>query len=71
MSAASAIEYLKKLPPDEPVFVLRAQDITAAGFVMAWANNLAHLTGVFSPKADEALDIAREMEAWPTQKVPD
>ena len=37
MTPAEGIEYLQGLPPNEPVFVLRAQDAYAPATVRAWA----------------------------------
>lgn len=48
---------------DEPVFVLRAADRCAPATVRDWAGR-ATGAGCPSAKIDEAMDIAREMEAW-------
>ncbi len=70
MKARAAIEYLKQLPPEEPVFVLRAQDQLAARTVGVWAT-LAEQEGVRSGKVAGARDCSEEMSRWPTQKLPD
>lgn len=72
---------LVKVAPDEPIFVLRAQDRTAPRVVRYWADRLCailhqrpgdHATTLCpSPKVQEALRCAEEMEQWPTRKTPD
>lgn len=61
---------LGKAGLDEPIFVLRAQDIHAADLVEKWAiwtragNTPEH-------KVDEAFRIVEAMRDWPTRKQPD
>ncbi len=82
---------LAKVAPDEPIFVLRAQDETAADTVRLWASHLLEMVKDEQPrdadnmpgtpamvrwsalmrKVHEALDLAAEMERWPTRKRPD
>jgi|HubBroStandDraft_6_1064221.scaffolds.fasta_scaffold107012_4 hypothetical protein len=53
---------------DEPVFLLRAQDETAAAVVRFWAA----LNSQGDPMAVElALEHARKMDAWPRKKTAD
>lgn len=57
-----------KIPADEPVFLLRAQDGTAAHVVRFWA--------MLNAEGDKnavqlALDHADRMDAWPTKKQAD
>lgn len=54
----------------EPVFTLRAQDALAAGLVTAWAVTAAKL-GTPAAKVARAFAIAKAMNAWPKQKIPD
>lgn len=58
------------VPRDEPVFLIRGQDVVGAAAVRAWAD-LAEANGA----APEILLVAREqadrMEAWPRKKTPD
>lgn len=61
---------LGKAADDEPVFILRGQDMIAADAVDWWANH-ASLLGAHPDKVREARDIAEEMRAWPKQKLPD
>lgn len=68
------IDYLKKLPPDEPVFILRAQDETAPGIVEVWADNIDDIRGERTPKTIEARRFAAEMRDWQAShpsKLPD
>ena len=61
---------LGRAADDEPVFVLRAQDVFAAGLVNAWAGEAG---GVGCPpeKVEEAHKLATQMRKWPTHKYPD
>ena len=61
---------LMKAEDDEPIFVLRAQDVLAAGVVRAWAEQAAR-AGCGDAKVHEAREIADAMERWPIRKVPD
>lgn len=60
--------------PDEPIFVLRAQDIIAPEIVREWAFR-AKKAGVPKEKVDEARRLADQMEDWQIEndrrKVPD
>lgn len=57
-----------KIPADEPVFILRAQDETAAATVRFWAA----LNSQGDPKAVELARIqARRMDMWPKKKTAD
>jgi hypothetical protein len=56
-------------PADEPIFVLRAQDMTAANVVAYW---LAHQgNNLPREKYDEAQRLIEEMRAWPRKKPAD
>ena len=59
-----------KADPDEPIFVLRAQDALAADTVRFWASQ-ANLRGVDQAKVNEAHKCAAAMEKWPIHKLPD
>lgn len=59
-----------KAAMDEPIFVLRAQDVLAAEIVRQWAQ-MAIMSGTRTAKIDEALALADAMEAWPMRKIPD
>lgn len=61
---------LGKAADDEPVFILRAQDMLAADAVDWWANH-ARLNDVHCDKVREATELADQMRAWPKQKKPD
>ena len=61
---------LNKAFPDEPLFILRAQDLSAPGLVMQWANRAAK-NGCPEAKVAEARKIAEAMEKWPVRKMPD
>ena len=72
---------LAKLKPDEPIFVLRAQDILAPRTIRYWSNQLRLATVASLPaeemkmrqrKIDGAWFAAIEFEAWGgLKKVPD
>lgn len=57
------------LPPDEPLFVLRGQDKTAADTIRRWANDLASADGP-ADKVQEARQIAEQFDCWPVKQVP-
>lgn len=59
-----------KVPRDEPVFILRAQDALAADMVEKWAIH-ARSVGCDIDKVNEAFAIAEEMRRWHTRKNPD
>lgn len=62
---------LGKAHPDEPVFVLRARDVTADDFVRRWAARVGERLGMSHPKVTSAIEIVRAMRAWPDRKLPD
>ncbi len=59
----------KKIPKDEPVFLLRAQDKLAASAVRHYAILRASIGDLEGAK--QCHDFAEIMEAWPTKKMPD
>lgn len=61
---------LGKAAPDEPVFILRAQDALAADLVELWAIR-ARSAGCPVDKVREANDLVEEMRKWHTRKYPD
>jgi len=58
------------IPEDEPVFLLRAQDVAAPFAVRSWAQRVDQLGGD-RKLVNAALEFANEMEAWPVKKIPD
>jgi len=58
------------IPQDEPVFLLRAQDIAASFAVRSWAQRLDQLGGD-QKMVRAALGVAQEMEDWPVKKMPE
>ncbi len=62
---------LDKVGPDEPIFVLRAQDGFADTVVDFWADIAGQKLGLDHPKVVAARQIAAEMRAHPNRKVPD
>ena len=71
MKAREAIDYLKKLGSDEPVFILRAQDIIAPYCVEKWVDVYEGMGGA-ATKAAEARAVAEQMVKWTgTRKFPD
>ena len=54
---------------EEPVFVLRAQDMLAPGIVEEWARRAEdmHING---PKVRGAREIAARMREWPNRRMP-
>ncbi|HYF56693.1 MAG TPA: hypothetical protein VEA41_20745 [Salinarimonas sp.] len=58
------------IPEDEPVFLIRGQDKTAADTVRFWAAE-AKRAGAGQTIIDLALEQADRMEEWAKHKVPD
>ena len=70
MTKQEAIEYLtNKIPDDEPVFVLRAQDALAPDLVEVWAIR-AGSAGCNHDKVLAAHACADEMRRWPITRNP-
>lgn len=66
-------ETLAKAADDEPIFVLRAQDVLAPEVIEHWAA-YAELLDVNPVKIKEARLVARQMREWQEhrgKKVPD
>lgn len=59
-----------KIPDDEPVFVLRAQDILAPIAVRFYAELVQGATGDYR-KSIEIHNIASRMANWKPRKLPD
>lgn len=70
MATRDTDQCLQKVAPDEPIFVLRAQDALAAELVREWARRAA-VHGCPAAKLCEAYDLADAMERWPQKKYPD
>lgn len=59
-----------RIPDDEPVFLIRAQDIVSGDAVRAWANLNDLASG--DPKLSRlAREHAQLMDAWPKKKAAD
>lgn len=62
---------LNKAAPDEPVFVLRAQDALAPSIILQWMS-LAREAGTLSVERElEARNCVKQMIAWHKSKLPD
>jgi hypothetical protein len=62
-----------KIPDDEPVFLIRGQDLAAPDALRAYAK-LAHKAGAANDVITATLDQARRMEDWQrtrARKTPD
>ena len=59
-----------RIPADEPVFLIRGQDIVAGDAVRAWAD-LAEQRGADPDIVQTARAHAARMDAWGTKKTPD
>ena len=69
MALKATCKTLAKVADDEPIFVLRAQDMLAAETVRHWVQ-LARENGVSVDKLNEACVCAEKMDAWPNRKFP-
>jgi hypothetical protein len=59
---------LKKVAPDEPIFVLRGQDASALAVILYWLQQNPQIVGA---RFDKALACARAMKQWPKTKSAD
>ena len=69
-SRSNQFDCYDKIGPDEPFFILRAQDAEAADLVELWALR-AKAAGCPLDKINEALATCEEMRRWPKRKCPD
>lgn len=66
-----AISVLSLMPDDEPVFILRAQDVLAVPTIFKWVD-LAKDYHVAHFKVENALEVAGEFLRYEgTKKIPD
>ena len=69
MATKSTCKTLQKVGPNEPIFVLRARDITAASTVAFW---LGQNESNLSPeRKDEVVACINAMQAWPEHRAAD
>lgn len=61
---------LNKAADNEPIWVLRAQDMLAADVVLEWIER-ARAAGVDSKKIKDAEKHLARIREWPTKKLPD
>ena len=54
------LEYLKSIPEDEPVFILRAKDKHAPATIMTWAGLVAAPVSRTQPASKESQEKARD-----------
>ncbi|MFQ5911128.1 MAG: hypothetical protein ACE5IJ_10480 [Thermoplasmata archaeon] len=63
-------ELIRRIPPDEPVFLIRGQDQVAGDAVRAWAD--LHEQAGGDPEVSRlAREQAKLMDAWPKKKLAD
>ena len=62
---------LNKIPGDEPVFLLRAQNKHAAKAVAYYAMRLSQDPDADPEMASVCLRWSQEMSKWPKNKIPD
>lgn len=76
---ANPTSCLNKAGNDEPIFVLRAQDVFAADTILAWADRYRRThapqgnwrSEKHRQKHNEAIDIVDQFERWRERKIPD
>jgi hypothetical protein len=72
MGTKSTDTCLKKAAPDEPIFVLRAQDVHSPAVIRFWCAKMINAGAKpDSDKIVEAMATAHRMEHWPKRKQPD
>jgi hypothetical protein len=59
------------IPEDEPVFLVRGQDVLGASTARFWADEAELSQKVDAKLISVVRDLADKMEAWPKKKVPD
>ena len=70
MTIADAINYLEEMPKDEPVFILRGQDLLAPSAILYWCW-LHEAHGGSAKKRTDAVLAAAELMRWERKKLPD
>ena len=70
MFKPALLKYLEKIPDNEPLFLIRAQDCLSAKIVGKWAEEAGSL-GVPRGKVMEALSCSHLMSDWLRKKLPD
>ena len=60
----------RRIPEDEPVFLIRGQDAVGADTVRDWAER-AEANGADPEIVRVAREHAAKMDAWPNKKTPD
>jgi len=68
MAYKSTCPTLKKVLPDEPIFVLRAQDFSAPDVILDWITRNPQLS---ESKRQEAFACSELMRQWKNRKVAD
>jgi hypothetical protein len=61
---------IRRIPAEEPVFLIRGQDVVSGDAVRAWAD-LAEASGADPEIIKIARLQAEKMDAWPKKKIPD
>jgi hypothetical protein len=61
---------VRVIPNDEPIFLIRGQDVAGGDAVRAWAD-LAEARGASPEIVQIAREHATKIDAWATKKVPD
>jgi hypothetical protein len=61
---------VRHIPKNEPVFLIRAQDVCSEKIVRMWAD-MAKSEGADQDIVDAARQLADQMAKWPKKKIPD
>lgn len=61
---------VRVIPRDEPVFLVRGQDMAGGATVRGWTG-FAKAYGADPAIVDSAREHAAKMDAWPVKKIPD
>jgi len=65
-----SLEKRPDVPDDEPVFVLRAQDVLASSIVEDYSRDYFEATGDAAGR-DRIINQAMAMNSWHPRKIPD
>lgn len=68
MAYKNTCKTLAKVADNEPIFVLRAQDVTAPEVILEWLKLNPHIS---DEKHREAYNCAMEMRNWKARKAAD
>lgn len=64
------VDLEEKIPENEPVFLIRAQDMQSGPALRAYAKLVQADAGGVTPLVEQIQAFAKEMDIWPNKKQP-